>query len=60
MKRTWQPKKLPRIRKHGFRRLMKSRNGRNVIKRRRSRGRKFLTVTDKMRALMKASRKTKR
>ena len=43
-KRTWQPKKRKRARTHGFRKRMKSRGGRGVINRRRSKGRKSLAV----------------
>lgn len=44
MKRTWQPKKKKRMRKHGFLKRMASRGGRKVIRRRILKGRKKLTV----------------
>ena len=43
-KRTWQPKKLKRLRIHGFLKRMKSAGGRSVLNRRRSKGRKVLSV----------------
>lgn len=44
-KRTWQPKKLKRLRVHGFLKRMASPGGRNVIRNRRSKGRSQLTVS---------------
>jgi len=44
VKRTYQPKKKKRVRVHGFRIRIKNRGGRAVLKRRRSKGRRKLTV----------------
>jgi len=43
-KRTYQPKKLKRIRKHGFMSRMETRGGQKVLKRRRAVGRERVAL----------------
>ena len=46
MKRTYQPKRIPRLREHGFMKRMVTKSGRAILASRRKKGRWKLTVAD--------------
>jgi large subunit ribosomal protein L34 len=60
MKRTYQPKNLKRIKKFGFRARNKTKGGKKVLKNRKIKGRRNLTVSEEYKKLRKKPKANKR
>ncbi len=56
MSQTWNPKKIPRRRKHGFLSRMATSKGQLVLKSRRNKGRWKLSVSDEHRHVARGHR----
>jgi len=60
MKRTYQPKNLKRVKKFGFRARNKTKAGKKVLKNRKMKGRRNLTVSEEYKKLRKKPKANKR
>ncbi len=56
MSLTWNPKRIPRRRKHGFLSRMATKDGRRVLKSRRDKGRWKLSVSNERRYVQRGHR----